>query len=392
MFKKTLAGLAVAGLFSGAAMAADVNVYGVVDLGLMYQHTKQDVLSPVDVSADKDNSFTMESGQNAGSRFGLRGSEDLGNGLTVSFKLENGFSADSGKLGNDGRLFGREAQVTLAGAFGQVSFGRMGGVASAAGTYDYVFANGDAFDGFDNSVGALVTSSRYDNMITYQTPEFGGMKVLAQYSFKNDTKDEDDTGAEGKSNTNRYASLAAVGQYGNLNLVAAYELQNFAREDGMVQPDDQHTFYVGGNYDFGVTKVFGMAQHFAGARSLNGFDVARDTVADGKTDASDGFRGWGATIGAQTPVAGGLLTTAFYYVDATAEGKITNSAYGLTARERVVEADYNYYGLAARYEYSLSKRTTAYAGAGYAKEKVDENEGKLDADLVQAYVGLKHTF
>lgn len=40
MFKKTLAGLAVAGLFSGAAMAADVNVYGVVDLGLMYNHTK----------------------------------------------------------------------------------------------------------------------------------------------------------------------------------------------------------------------------------------------------------------------------------------------------------------------------------------------------------------
>lgn len=38
MFKKTLAGLAVAGLFSGAAMAADVNVYGVVDLGLMYNH------------------------------------------------------------------------------------------------------------------------------------------------------------------------------------------------------------------------------------------------------------------------------------------------------------------------------------------------------------------
>lgn len=394
MFKKTLAGLAVAGLFSGAAMAADVNVYGVVDLGLMYQHTKQDVLSADDVSADKDNSFTMKSGQNAGSRFGLRGSEDLGNGLTVSFKLENGFDADSGKLGNDGRLFGREAQVTLAGAFGQVSFGRMGGVASAAGTYDYVFANGDAFDGFDNSVGALVTSSRYDNMITYQTPEFGGMKVLAQYSFKNNTVANDDDkalGDEGKSNTNRYASLAAVGQYGNLNLVAAYELQNFAREDGKVQPDDQHTFYVGGNYDFGVTKVFGMAQHFAGARSLNGFDVARDTVAAGKTDASDGFRGWGATIGAQTPVAGGLLTTAFYYVDATVEGKITNSAYGLTARETVGEADYNYYGLAARYEYSLSKRTTAYAGAGYAKEKV-ENEGKMDADLVQAYVGLKHTF
>ncbi len=395
MFKKTLAGLAVAGLFSGAAMAADVNVYGVVDLGLMYNHTKTEALNTNKdaVVSTKDDSLVMKSGMNAGSRFGLRGSEDLGNGMTVSFKLENGFDADSGKLGQDGRLFGREASLTLSGAFGQVSFGRMGGVA-AAGTYDYVFATADAFDGFDNDIGGLVQSGRYDNMITYQTPEFAGMKVLAQYSFKNNTVENDDDkalGDEGKSNTNRYASLAAVGQYGNLNLVAAYELQNFAREDGKVQPDDQHTFYVGGNYDFGVTKVFGMAQHFAGARSLNGFDVARDTVAAGKTDASDGFRGWGATIGAQTPVAGGLLTTAFYYVDATVEGKITNSAYGLTDHETVGEADYNYYGLAARYEYSLSKRTTAYAGAGYAKEKV-ENEGKMDADLVQAYVGLKHTF
>ena len=385
MFKKTLAGLAVAGLFSGAAMAADVNVYGVVDLGLMYNHTKQDVLSADGVSADKDNSFTMKSGQNAGSRFGLRGSEDLGNGLTVSFQLENGFDADSGKLGNDGRLFGREAQVTLAGAFGQVSFGRMGGVASAAGTYDYVFANGDAFDGFDNDIGGLVKSGRYDNMIAYQTPEFAGMKVLAQYSFKNNTVANDDDkalGDEGKSNTNRYASLAAVGQYGNLNLVAAYELQNFRHApaeaaDAGAHPDDQHTFSVGGNYDFGVTKVFALAQSFQNVRSLNGLKAVAD---------EDGIDGFGAQIGAQTPVLGGLLTTAFYY----ANGDRDNATQ---------EEESNYYGLAARYEYSLSKRTTAYFGAGYAQQEVkvnlraaDAKDYKLDKKLVQAYAGLKHTF
>lgn len=385
MFKKTLAGLAVAGLFSGAAMAADVNVYGVVDLGLMYQHTKKDVLSDDDVSADKDNSFTMKSGQNAGSRFGLRGSEDLGNGMTVSFKLENGFDADSGKLGQDGRLFGREATLTLSGAFGQVSFGRMGGVASAAGTYDYVFATADAFDGFDNDIGGLVKSGRYDNMIAYQTPEFAGMKVLAQYSFKNNTVANDDDkalGDEGKSNTNRYASLAAVGQYGNLNLVAAYELQNFRHAPAEAatpgaHPDDQHTFYVGGNYDFGVTKVFALAQSFQNVRSLNGLKAVAD---------EDGIDGFGAQIGAQTPVLGGLLTTAFYY----ANGDRDNATQ---------EEESNYYGLAARYEYSLSKRTTAYFGAGYAQQEVkvnlraaDAKDYKLDKKLVQAYAGLKHTF
>lgn len=386
MFKKTLAGLAVAGLFSGAAMAADVNVYGVVDLGLMYNHTKSEAGTTADaITTTKDDSLTMKSGMNAGSRFGLRGSEDLGNGMTVSFKLENGFDADSGKLGQDGRLFGREATLTLSGAFGQVSFGRMGGVASAAGTYDYVYAIGDAFNGFDNSIGGLVQSSRYDNMIAYQTPEFAGMKVLAQYSFKNNTVANDDDkalGDEGKSNTNRYASLAAVGQYGNLNLVAAYELQNFRHAPAEAatpgaHPDDQHTFYVGGNYDFGVTKVFALAQSFQNVRSLNGLKAVAD---------EDGIDGFGAQIGAQTPVLGGLLTTAFYY----ANGDRDNATQ---------EEESNYYGLAARYEYSLSKRTTAYFGAGYAQQEVkvnlraaDAKDYKLDKKLVQAYAGLKHTF
>lgn len=382
MFKKTLAGLAVAGLFSGAAMAADVNVYGVVDLGLMYNHTKTDI---TDQATVKDDSLVMKSGQNAGSRFGLRGSEDLGNGMTVSFKLENGFDADSGKLGQDGRLFGREASLTLSGAFGQVSFGRMGGVASAAGTYDYVYAIGDAFDGFDNGIGGLVTSSRYDNMITYQTPEFAGMKVLAQYSFKNNTVANDDDkalGDEGKTSANRYTSLAAVGQYGNLNLVAAYELQNFrhAPAEGAApgaHPDDQHTFYFGGNYDFGVTKVFALGQAFQNARELNNL---------GALGEEDGVDGYGLQLGAQTPLAGGLLTTAFYY----AHGETDNAT---------TENKSDYYGLAARYEYSLSKRTTVYGGAGYAQEKVKNNPRAADAantkedyDLVQAYVGLKHTF
>lgn len=382
MFKKTLAGLAVAGLFSGAAMAADVNVYGVVDLGLMYNHKKTDI---TDQATVKDDSLVMKSGQNAGSRFGLRGSEDLGNGMTVSFKLENGFDADSGKLGQDGRLFGREASLTLAGAFGQVSFGRMGGVASAAGTYDYVFATADAFDGFDNDIGGLVQSGRYDNMITYQTPEFAGMKVLAQYSFKNNTVANDDDkalGDEGKTSANRYASLAAVGQYGNLNLVAAYELQNFRHApaeaaDAGAHPDDQHTFYFGGNYDFGVTKVFALGQAFQNARELNNL---------GALGEEDGVDGYGLQLGAQTPLAGGLLTTAFYY----AHGETDNAT---------TENKSDYYGLAARYEYSLSKRTTVYGGAGYAQEKVKNNpraaetaNTKEDYDRVQAYVGLKHTF
>ena len=71
----------------------------------------------------------MDSGVNSATRFGLRGSEDLGNGLKVGFKLENGFSSDSGKLGED-RLFGREATVNVSGDFGTVYMGRLGTLVS----------------------------------------------------------------------------------------------------------------------------------------------------------------------------------------------------------------------------------------------------------------------
>ena len=103
--KKTLAALAVLGAFAGSALAADVTLYGLVDYGFSYQH------SDGDAQADAEDSFTMKSGMNSGSRFGLKGTEDLGNGLKVGFVLENGFDADDGTFDSNGddRIFGREA-------------------------------------------------------------------------------------------------------------------------------------------------------------------------------------------------------------------------------------------------------------------------------------------
>lgn len=81
--KKTLAALAVLGAFAGSAAAADVQLYGVVDEGFIYTNTK--------VTDEKsDNQFQLGSGLNLGSRWGLKGTEDLGNGYKVGFKLESG--------------------------------------------------------------------------------------------------------------------------------------------------------------------------------------------------------------------------------------------------------------------------------------------------------------
>ena len=100
--KKTLAALAVLGAFAGSAMAADVTLYGALDTGFEYKHTKL----TGDKAVDK---FDMQTGWDTGNRWGLKGSEDLGNGYKVGFKLESGFNGDDGTMGQGSRLFGREA-------------------------------------------------------------------------------------------------------------------------------------------------------------------------------------------------------------------------------------------------------------------------------------------
>lgn len=256
MFKKSLLAVAVLGTAAGFACAADVTLYGIVDTGLLYQSNK--VTAEGQEYADTK-TFGLESGVSSASRFGLTGTEDLGNGLKVGFKLENGFNTDDGTLGNDGRLFGREASLTVSGDFGALSMGRMGGIGSAAGTYNVVFSTADAFDGGDNAILGLAQSDRFDNMITYQTPKFAGVQGTFQYSFKQNNKEEGDY-REGSAATDRYASAALTGEFGALNTVLGYEFFNWASNDGAPNTaedtDDGHVVYLGGNYDCGFAKTF----------------------------------------------------------------------------------------------------------------------------------------
>lgn len=65
----------------------------------------------------------------------MEGSEDLGNGYSVGFLLENGFTMDNGAAGEDGKAFSKQATLSLSGNFGELAFGRMGGLASYEGSY-----------------------------------------------------------------------------------------------------------------------------------------------------------------------------------------------------------------------------------------------------------------
>ena len=181
--KKTLAALAVLGAFAGSAMAADVTLYGLVDYGFSYEHVDGD-------TADKDaqDTFQMKSGQNSGSRFGLKGTEDLGNGLKVGFVLENGFTADDGKMDNSDRLFGRESNLFVTGAFGTLSFGRVGQLASSNGSYGLLGRVSPFSSGWGDSIGTkFVTANgwtRFDNTVTaLAPPTTSGIFSLSQPSI-----------------------------------------------------------------------------------------------------------------------------------------------------------------------------------------------------------------
>jgi len=379
--KKTLAALAVLGAFAGSAMAADVTLYGALDTGFEYKHAKSTGEKAVDT-------FDMQTGWDTGNRWGLKGSEDLGNGYKVSFKLESGFNGDDGTMGQGSRLFGREAGLTLSGPFGSVAFGRFGGIASSAGTYD-MLGYVESFDGGDGDVWGFASSDRYDNMVVYQTPRFAGLQLTAQYSFKTDSKatnkpDADNNpqfnGDEGTSDAQRYASIGLSGEYGPASFAVGYELTKYGASDtagvGRELGKDGQLVFLGGNYDFEVVQLFAEAQYFKHQTAINTNNKQGEATAFGK-DAL-GLKGYGLHLGAAAPLVGGTLTAGLYYVDYSEEF------------DTKADQDFKFYGVSARYNYPLSERTGVYAGAGYGQTKADDSGDKTQ--ITQVYCGLVHTF
>ena len=391
--KKSLIFLALGSVFA-TAQAADISVFGGVDTGFMFSHSK--------VSGESaENTLSMESSMNETSSFGIAGSEDLGNGMKVAFHLENEFASDSGSMNTENKLFDREARITLEGGFGALSFGRMGTLSSATGTYDIVYVVGDSFDGGDNNIFGLTAGDVYDNMITYQTPEFAGFQVTGQYSFKNDSAEEN--GVEGKATADRDAGIAATYTIGNLQTVIAYDQMMWgSKETGANREKDQHNVYLGGNYDFGLLKLFAMGQYVKGARDFAGTEDVFTMLNDDHAidlKSREGFDGWGLHLGTVMPVAGGDWTVAVYYADGELDDG-TGSHETATNTFTDGNLDIKFYGITTRYVYPLSEQASLYAGAGYGERKYDmsakfgnvSESDSMKEKIGQVYAGLSYVF
>ncbi len=398
--KKTLAAVAVLGAFAGSALAADVQLYGIVDTGLQYLHSDSDA-----IGADASDRFSMESGMQSGSRFGFKGTEDLGNGLTVGFILENQFSSDTGALKNKDSFFHREASLFLQGGFGKLAFGRMGSInggVSSWGKYGVISAFGTSWGNYSAQAGNwAVGGGMWDNMIAYETPDFAGFKVFAQYGMGNQVDDGNDglTGVENESSSDRYYAIGASYGNGPLNLYFAVDSINYATSGSQIthpeRIDDSLTVTLGGNYDFEVVKIFAGAQYFDEIKlsKLNGavnMSGMKFNVRGGGANAmkfANTVKGWSLGVSGSIPVAGGNVLVGAAYLDAEAADSIVNKQRAGDELTRWI--------VSAGYDYPLSKRTNVYGVVTYNQDSLEYTNGKKpdqDPTVFGVMVGLRHKF
>lgn len=392
--KKTLVALAAATAMCGAS-AASLTLYGIVDTGFAYNSVDTDgyeaqyrgVGDNKGFRGQGGDSFGMMSGQSSGSRFGMKGEEELGNGLTVGFVLENGFNSDTGALGDDDRLFNRESSLFLEGGFGKVGFGRLStfandGGSTGIGGYFSSFGTGQGDVGCQTYMQAY-RPSRMDNVVYYKTPNLAGAEVWLLYGMGAN-------GSENESGSDRYYGAAVTYNNGGLSLYGAVDVLNKQTWDNEANAPvtghgkDQVTVTVAANYDCGFAKSYLGVHWFDNAKSVGGgVDGAWSRMHN---NMGDGYRygdatGWSVMAGVDVPVGGGKVKTSIGYLDASSDAY--SSALG-----KEVDKDFSRFMAAAGYEYYLSKRTTVYAGAGYIQDAV----GNTDPRWVQVNAGLKHKF
>lgn len=346
--KKTLLAVAFGGTLSAMAHAqSTVTLYGLIDNGITYTNNQSG-----------KSAVQMTSANIQGSRWGLRGNEDLGGGLSAIFTLENGYSLTNGNLGQNGRMFGRQAFVGLSDArFGTVTLGRqydsvvdylaptsLTGTA-LGGTY---FAHPYDNDNLDNAL-------RINNAVKFASPNYSGLKFGALYGFSNSSAFAN----------NRAYSFGASYNYGGLNVAAGYlqfnndinSLQLGATAPGAqtgtytFAAGSQKTLGAGATYTFGAaTAGFVYTQTNLGSTLGGGVSPAQSGLADGLP-----FRGDSARF---QNFEGNLRYNLSPTVTVAGSYSYTRANFGGGVRP-----NYNQVNLYA--DYMLSKRTDLYLISEY---------------------------
>lgn len=236
--KKSLIAVAALAAVGAASAQSSVTLYGVVDTGYGVERTKTEV-GGVTI---KTRTTGLMSGNLSSSRWGLKGQEDLGNGLSAVFNVEAGFDSANGDF-TDG--FNRRSVVGLKGNFGQVLLGRdytpMDSIASDYQASDLV--TGDAF-------GFLYTARV--NGVHY-AGEFSGVGVKAFVGY-----DDKKTTVSGRGTTYRDRNEGyGVGvSYATGPFTVGAAVQQFRSKDKFDTTSKNTEYGVGATYDFTAAKLY----------------------------------------------------------------------------------------------------------------------------------------
>ncbi|SAK86174.1 porin [Caballeronia hypogeia] len=335
--RRSIGGAALVVAAQGAWAQTGLTLYGVADSFVQF------------LGNGSTQSFSVRSGGNTGSNFGMRGEEDLGGGFKAKFVLESGYTINNGGFYVDSStLFYRQAWVGLAHTdYGSLTFGRQYQPTFWAIYYTDPFRGGEALSPVAATAVAVdrhtlatqVTSGRTSNSMEYQSPIVGGLKLYTMYAF---------------SST---ATQPVVQSVGNLFDIAlsysgaalyvglAYQNQHGGSEIMPGLPAALNTLgterFTGGlGYRIGIVNL---QANYTYNRSSNGPKGSLAAQLDAAHSYS--FAEVGATI--QATLAD---TFEIAGVERNARG-VHDSAVGIE-----IGADH-----------SISKRTAVYARAGYIK-------------------------
>jgi predicted porin len=173
---------AITGLTAGVANAqSSVTLYGIVDDSIVYQSSQTSLGS----TANGRSNVKLASGIWAGSRFGLKGSEDLGGGTRAIFQLESGFNINTGGQQFTNALFGRQSWVGLTNpAFGTFSAGRQyTSYYSLLSPYGPTTWLTGFFGAHPGDLDQMDTIYRANNSLVYTSPKLYGITVSGSYSL-----------------------------------------------------------------------------------------------------------------------------------------------------------------------------------------------------------------
>ncbi|NMM02597.1 porin [Paraburkholderia sp. RP-4-7] len=358
--KKQVIALAVSAAFAAPVFAQNtVTLYGLIDEGFDYTN-----------SVGGKSLSELQSGYAQGSRWGLKGTEDLGGGLKAVFQLENGFNVNNGKLGQGGLMFGRQAYVGLSNdTYGTVTVGRQYdslvdylAQTTANGNWaGYLFSHPYDNDNTDNSF-------RVNNTVKYASPSFAGFQAGGTYSFSNDTNFAN----------NRQYSIGGQYANGGLLVAAAYLQANNPSSSAIGAINN------GGDENFLAKRlrVFGGGVNYTFGSATAGFVY---TNTDLTSPLSTTY-----ISGSILPASGTLNALKFQNFEVNGKYQFTPAFFvgaqyvytmeSYDASSGSAKPKIHSFGLMA--DYNISKRTDFYVQGAYQKVAGDKTGSALD----QAYV------